>query len=67
MDAFSDPKVEQVVIMSGSQLGKTEILLNVLGYHIALDPSPIMIIQPTLSMAGSFSKNRITPVLMVAV
>mgnify|MGYP003648991432 FL=1 len=63
MDAFSDPKVEQVVIMSGSQLGKTEILLNVLGYHIALDPSPIMIIQPTLSMAGSFSKNRITPMI----
>ena len=63
MDAFSDPLVEQVVIMSGSQLGKTEILLNVLGYHIALDPSPIMMIQPTLSMAGSFSKNRISPML----
>ena len=59
----SDPLVEQVVIMSGSQLGKTEILLNVLGYHIALDPSPIMMIQPTLSMAGSFSKNRISPML----
>ena len=63
MDAFSDPLVEQVVIMSGSQLGKTEILLNVLGYHIDLDPSPIMIIQPTLSMAGTFSKNRITPMI----
>ena len=63
MDAFTDPLVEQVVIMAGSQLGKTEILLNVLGYHIALDPSPIMIIQPTLSMAGSFSKNRITPLI----
>ena len=63
MDAFSDPLVEQVVIMSGSQLGKTEILLNVLGYHIDLDPSPIMIIQPTLTMAGTFSKNRITPMI----
>ena len=63
MDAFSDPLVEQVVIMAGSQLGKTEILLNVLGYHIALDPSPIMIIQPTLSMAGSFSRNRISPLI----
>ena len=45
MDAFSDPLVEQVVIMSGSQLGKTEILLNVLGYHIDLDPSPIMAVE----------------------
>ena len=51
MDAFNDPLVETVVFQAGSQLGKTEILLNVLAYHIALDPSPIMIIQPTLSMA----------------
>ena len=63
MDAFSDPLVEQVVVMSGSQLGKTEIILNVLGYHIDLDPSPTMIIQPTLSMAGTFSKNRISPMI----
>lgn len=63
MDAFNDPLVETVVFQAGSQLGKTEILLNVLAYHIALDPSPIMIIQPTLSMAGSFSKNRITPLI----
>ena len=63
MDAFSDPAIEQVVVMSSSQMGKTEILLNVVGYYIDKDPSPVMIIQPTLEMALSWSKDRLSPML----
>ncbi|HON94153.1 MAG TPA: phage terminase large subunit family protein, partial [Deltaproteobacteria bacterium] len=32
MDAFSDPTIETVVVMSSAQIGKTEILNNVIGY-----------------------------------
>src|SRR5579862_5708367 len=34
MDSFNDPSVEQVVIISSAQVGKTEILNNVVGYFI---------------------------------
>ena len=70
MDAGTDPSVREVVCMSASQLGKTESLLSVIAYHIDIDPCPMLILQPTLEMAQSFSKDRIangllssTPVL----
>ena len=58
MDTINNPDVEQIVIMSSSQIGKTELLLNMIAYHIAFDPTSILMIQPTLQMAGTFSKNR---------
>jgi phage terminase large subunit GpA-like protein len=64
MDACSDPNIKQVVIMSGAQLGKSEVLLNIVGYHIEHDPSPILLMQPTVDMAQSFSKDRITSGLL---
>lgn len=63
MDAINDPKNRDVVVMAGAQVGKTEMLLNVIGYHIAHDPSPILCIQPTMEMAQSFSKDRLSPML----
>ena len=63
MDAFSDPAVEMVVVMSSAQVGKTEILNNVIGYHVAQDPSPMLVVQPTLDMAQTWSKDRLAPML----
>jgi phage terminase large subunit GpA-like protein len=45
--------------MAGAQLGKTEAILNIIGYHIHHDPSPILVLQPTLDMAQAFSKDRV--------
>lgn len=59
MDACSDPTISEVVVMAGAQLGKTEALLNIIGYHIAHDPCPVLVLQPTLEMAQAFSKDRI--------
>ena len=44
MDALCDPRVETVVIMSSAQIGKTEIINNTVGYHIHLDPAPILLL-----------------------
>jgi len=33
MDACSDPEIKEVVVMGGAQLGKSEALLNIIGYH----------------------------------
>jgi len=63
MDSVSDPRVSEVVVMSGSQLGKTELLLNIVGYHIAHDPAPILVVQPTLEMASAWSKDRLANML----
>lgn len=63
MDAISDPNISTVVFMSGAQVGKTEVLLNAIGFYICHDPSPILVMQPTLSMGQSFSKDRLAPMI----
>lgn len=59
MDACSDPNIAEVVVMAGAQLGKSEAILNIIGYHIENDPSPILVLQPTVEMAQAFSKDRV--------
>ena len=63
MDAISDPLMRDVVVMAGAQVGKTEMLLNCIGFHVAHDPAPILLVQPTLEMAQAFSKDRLAPML----
>ena len=63
MDAFSDDSIQRVVLMSSSQIGKTELLLNILGFYIHHEPSPILVLQPTLDMAQTFSKDRLAPMI----
>ena len=63
MDALNDPEIETVVIMSSAQIGKTELLLNTIGYYIGQDPAPILCLQPTLEMAKTFSKDRLAPMV----
>ena len=63
MDAFNDPDIQRIVVMTSSQVGKTEILLNAIGYYIDQDPSPMLIVQPTLQMGQSFSKDRLASMI----
>lgn len=63
MDAVSDPSVETVVVMSSAQVGKTEVISNVIGYHVHQDPSPILAVMPTLELAEAYSKDRLAPMV----
>lgn len=63
MDAVADPTVREIVVMKSAQVGWTEILGNVVGYYIDRDPSPILLIQPTLEMAETWSKDRLAPMI----
>lgn len=63
MDAVTDPTVREIVVMKSAQVGWTEILGNVVGYYIDRDPSPILLIQPTLEMAETWSKDRLAPMI----
>jgi phage terminase large subunit GpA-like protein len=44
-------------------VGRTEVLLNIIGYFIDYDPAPMMLVQPTLELAQAFSKDRLAPML----
>lgn len=61
MDAFTAKGVNKVVAMLGAQLGKSEILFNLLGRFIHLDPCPMLMVQPTVEDSKDFSKERLTP------
>jgi len=63
MDAFNEPLIKRIVMMTSAQVGKTEVILNILGYYIENDPSPILLLQPTLEMAQAFSKDRLAPMV----
>lgn len=63
MDAFNDPSIETVVGMTSSQVGKTETINNVIGYFMDQDPAPIIVVEPTLEVAKSWSKTRLTAML----
>ena len=63
MDAICDAAVERVVGMFASQTGKSECLLNAVGYHMHHDPAPCLILQPTIEMAETWSKDRLAPML----
>lgn len=63
MDAFTDLDVRRVVVMSCSQIGKSDIMNNVIGRFAHLAPAPILMIQPTVDMAQDYSKSRIAPMI----
>ena len=65
MDCFSPYCQTMVVVaMFASQSGKTEILLNAIGYSIECVPGPILVVQPNVSPMGeAFSKDRVAPML----
>jgi phage terminase large subunit GpA-like protein len=63
MDAVRDEFVTEVVVMKSAQVGWTEILGNVVGYHVHQEPAPILLLQPTLEMAESWSKDRLAPMI----
>lgn len=63
MNLINDNEVEVIVIMSSAQIGKSELLLNTIGYFIDYDPSPILMMQPTETNAKDFSKDRIATMI----
>ena len=63
MQAISDPRIENIVFMTGAQIGKTEIINNSVGYYVSQDPSPMLVVQPTLELAKMWSSDRLSPML----
>lgn len=63
MNAISDRSTQEVVFIAPSQSGKSEVILNTIHYYIHQEPSPILVVQPTVETGESFSKDRIAPMI----
>lgn len=63
MDAYSDPEVEEVDFMKPSQVGATELIKIIIGFHADADPCPILLVMPTLDLGKAFSKDRLAPMI----
>lgn len=63
MRAFTDPRVEEITVVAGSQVGKSELELNIILYIIDQDPGTILYIQPRKEDARSFSNLRVAPAI----
>lgn len=48
----------------GTQLGKSECILNLIGYIVAQDPGTTLLVYPTDNLAKSISKNRLIPMIL---
>jgi len=55
--------VPRVVLMTGTQSGKTECINNKIGHTVRHSPAPILMVQPTLETARKVSKQRIAPMI----
>jgi phage terminase large subunit GpA-like protein len=63
LDAISDPRTQRVTFIAPSQSAKTTFVIVVVLYYAHQEPSPQLVVQPTISMAEDFSKGRLTPTI----
>jgi phage terminase large subunit GpA-like protein len=63
MDAFNDSDIEEIIFVKPTQVGGTECLQNIVGDIVHQDPSPTLLVYPTLDLAEYTSKNRIQPMV----
>jgi phage terminase large subunit GpA-like protein len=63
MNELQNYETEEIIFCKCTQVGGTEVMLNMLGYIIQQDPSPAMIVYPTDKLAESISENRLEPAI----
>ncbi|QSR16058.1 phage terminase large subunit family protein [Novosphingobium sp. KA1] len=61
MLAATEPGVRKISAMVATQLLKTTLIENIVGFHVHLDPCPMLIVQPKDAAAEQFSKERVGP------
>lgn len=63
LDSFTDPTVETIVLMCGTQLIKTLFIQCVVAYIVGARPAPMLIVAPKEDDAETFSKERLEPMI----
>ena len=64
MEEFSPhSRTQKIVFMKSSQIGGTEVFLNIIGYYMIHVPCPIMYVTTTDSNAYDFSTDKVDPLI----
>lgn len=63
MDAFTDSRINKITVVASSQVGKTELELNMLGYIMDINPGAVMFVLPTTDQGEDFSKRRLAAMI----
>jgi phage terminase large subunit GpA-like protein len=63
MDAVTDPTVREISVMKSARVGYTKIIDHAIAYFIHQDPSPILMVQPTIEDAKGYSKDEFDPMI----
>jgi phage terminase large subunit GpA-like protein len=64
MDCFSvNSRVRDIAVKKSSQVGVTEVVVNVLGYTMHHAPCPAMVLLPTLETRDSWKVQKLNPLL----
>lgn len=62
MDAICEP-IEQLVLMWCTQVGKSTLIENIIGYWVEEDPGPTLMVMPTESSVKETLEERIKPLI----
>lgn len=63
MDAVNDPTILESWVMKSAQVGWTESVNNIAGYFADQDPSPVLVVLPTVELGEAWSKDRLGPMV----
>lgn len=61
MDTINDDYIRETYFCKGTQVGGTEVLINMLMYIIDKTPAPTMIVYPSDDLAADISKEKLIP------
>lgn len=64
MRCFTDPEVREIVMMTSTQIGKTELILNCVGYTVDVDPYPTIWAMDSQLSVEELNKQRLRPTLL---
>lgn len=62
-EVFADEVHQEIVVAKSAQVGYTELLMAYIAWCMSEDPSSMLMIQPDIERAESWSKERLDPVL----
>ena len=66
MDEFNNFETEEIIFAKPTQVGGTEVLLNMLGYTIHEDPIDTMVVYPSDELGERTSENRMKPMVLAS-
>ena len=63
MDAFTDDSIREITVIASTQVGKTEVIFNMLGYSMDQDPGPALLVMPRKEDAKMICSDRVQPMI----